>query len=188
MKREKFLFHVDNLKGENLRLYFLTVALGVSLVIESVVVVYVAGSQRTVITPPYIDRQFYVTGRDASPEYVQMMSKYAIELVTNYTPETAKPRIDEFMRFIAPSYYNAVYPELSVLAKEAKENAISQHFIPQRVVLQGSKVTAKGLLTRYVQDKQTHSAQAEYTLTFSIANGRFEIERYEKIEAHRSGG
>jgi conjugal transfer pilus assembly protein TraE len=188
MKAGTFLFKVDNLKGENVRLYLLVVALAAALIVESVVVVYSASSQRTVITPPYIDRQFYVAGDSASPEYIQMMSRYAIELVTNYTPDTAKPRIDEFMRFIAPSQYNAVYPELAVIAKEAKDNTISQYFIPQRIVLQGNRVTAKGMLTRYVQDKQTYSAQAEYSLVFGINSGRFEIESYQKVESQRSGG
>lgn len=181
MKKEKFIEKHANLHSENNLLKVIILILTFAIVTEGVLIVYLRVKERTIIVPTYIDRKFYVEGDKASPEYLEMMAKYAIELVSNYTPETAKSRFDEFMRFISPSNYNTVSTSLLGTLNDITTYQISQYFIPQsNMTVQDNTITATGLLRKYTQDKLVSANMAVYKIQFSIDNGRFVINTYEK--------
>ena len=171
-----------NLKVENALLKFIMIVLVAGFIGEGALLVYQNKKVRTVITPAFVDRQFYVEGDKASPEYIEMMTQYAVNVLTNYTPETIEERTQDFLRFIAPDYYNQVATSFRSMIDEAKNYSISQSFIPHRITQQDNKITVEGLIKRYAQDKLILSGGVVYSITYQINNGRFEILSYEKIE------
>lgn len=183
MKKTKFFETIANKNEENNLLRFVVVILTLGILLEGLLMVYMRKNERTLVLPAYIDRKFYVEGEKASPEYIEMMGKYAVELATNYTPETINERINEFMRFIAPSAYNDISTQMLSMAEDIKTYKISQYFIPLKMTMQDNTITTIGLLRKYTQDKEMANEKAEYRMTFLIQQGRFVITRYEKIEA-----
>lgn len=171
-----------NLKVENALLKFILIVLVSGFIGEGALLVHQNRKVRTVIIPAFVDRQFYVEGDKASPEYIEMMTEYAVNVVTNYTPETIEKRTQDFLRFIAPDYYNQVATSFGSLIAEAKNYSISQSFIPHRITQQDNTLTVEGLIKRYAQDKLILSGGVIYSITYRINNGRYEIISYEKVE------
>lgn len=182
MNKTKFFESMANKNDENNLLRFVVVILTIGLLLEGLLMVYMRKNERTVIVPSYLDRKFYVEGNKASNEYIEMMAKYSVELITNFTPDTVKERVNEFMRFISPTVYKDVSTSLLVMVDEATTYKISQYFIPQRMVMQDNNIQIIGLLRKYTQDKELLVAKAEYRMKFYIEQGRFVIANYEKIE------
>jgi conjugal transfer pilus assembly protein TraE len=182
MNKTKFFESMANKNDENNLLRFVVVILTIGLLLEGLLMVYMRKNERTVIVPSYLDRKFYVEGNKASTEYIEMMAKYSVELITNFTPDTVKERVNEFMRFISPTVYKDVSTSLLVMVDEAATYKISQYFIPQRMVMQDNSIQIIGLLRKYTQDKELLVAKAEYRMKFHIEQGRFVIASYEKIE------
>ncbi len=182
MKKVKFFEIMANKNEENNLLRFVVIILTIGLLLEGLLMAYMRKNERTVVVPSYLDRKFYVEGNKASTEYIEMMAKYSVELITNFTPDTVKERINEFMRFISPTVYKDVSTSLLVMVDEATTYKISQYFIPQKIVMQDNTIQIIGLLRKYTQDKELLVAKAEYKMKFSIEQGRFVIASYEKIE------
>ncbi|MBI5639217.1 MAG: hypothetical protein HZA17_02210 [Nitrospirae bacterium] len=182
MNKTKYFESMANKNDENNLLRFVVVILTIGLLLEGLLMVYMRKNERTVIVPSYLDRKFYVEGNKASTEYIEMMAKYSVELITNFTPDTVKERVNEFMRFISPTVYKDVSTSLLVMVDEATTYKISQYFIPQRMVMQDNSIQIIGLLRKYTQDKELLVAKAEYRMKFYIEQGRFVIANYEKIE------
>lgn len=182
MNKKKFFESIANKNDENNLLRFVVVILTIGLLLEGLLMVYMRKNERTVIVPSYLDRKFYVEGNKASTEYIEMMAKYSVELITNFTPETVKERVNEFMRFVSPTVYKDVSTSLLVMVDEAANYKISQYFIPQHMVMQDNTIQIIGLLRKYTQDKELSAARAEYRMKFYIEQGRFVIASYEKIE------
>ncbi|MHB8879989.1 MAG: TraE/TraK family type IV conjugative transfer system protein [Thermodesulfovibrionales bacterium] len=182
MNKTKYFESMANKNDENNLLRFVVVILTIGLLLEGLLMVYMRKNERTVIVPSYLDRKFYVEGNKASTEYIEMMAKYSVELITNFTPDTVKERVNEFMRFISPTVYKDVSTSLLVMVDEATTYKISQYFIPQRMVMQDNSIQIIGLLRKYTQDKELLVAKAEYRMKFYIEQGRFVIASYEKIE------
>ncbi len=182
MNKTKFFESMANKNDENNLLRFVVVILTIGLLLEGLLMLYMRKNEMTVIVPSYLDRKFYVEGNKASTEYIEMMAKYSVELITNFTPDTVKERVNEFMRFISPTVYKDVSTSLLVMVDEATTYKISQYFIPQRMVMQDNSIQIIGLLRKYTQDKELLVAKAEYRMKFYIEQGRFVIANYEKIE------
>ena len=182
MNKRKFFETMANKNDENNLLRFVVVILTIGLLLEGLLMVYMRKNERTVIVPSYLDRKFYVEGNKASAEYIEMMAKYSVELITNFTPETVKERVNEFMRFVSPTVYKDVSTSLLVMVDDAATYKISQYFIPQRMVMQDNNIQIMGLLRKYTQDKELLAAKAEYRMKFYIEQGRFVITNYEKVE------
>ena len=182
MKIDKFVENWKNKEMENKLLKAVVLILAVGLVIEGALMIYFSSSFRTIVVPSYIDKKFYVEGDNASPEYIELMSKYAIDVLSNYTPETVEDRTREFLRFISPSHYEQISTQLLSVANESKAYSISQYFIPQSLVMKGNTINVIGFLRQFAQDKPIQHSRVEYKLTFKINNGRFQIITYEKTE------
>jgi conjugal transfer pilus assembly protein TraE len=182
MNTQKFLEKWATVNNENNLLRAIVLIEGVLIVALVCIMVYARVTERTIVVPSYIDRTFYVEGDKASPEYIEMMSKYSVELITQFTPETIKERISEFMRFIDPAAYKAVSTQLLSMADEAVAYRISQYFSPTKIIQEGNTITVQGLLRKYVQDKDLTTATAVYIMKYSINHGRFVINSYEKQE------
>lgn len=182
MKSKKFIEDWKNLEKDKRLFVFITVILCITILVQGILLIYSVSSERTVIVPSYIDRKFYIEGSKASPEYIEMMSKYSVDLLNAYTPETIEERVREFMRFISPEHYKTISTELLAFAEEQKTYRISQFFIVQRITLKDNVVTIRGQYRRYSQDKQTAAGPIEIKITFKINDGRFEIAKYDKDE------
>jgi conjugal transfer pilus assembly protein TraE len=182
MKIKKFMEQWENREMENRLLKFVIVVLAAAIVIEGGLMIHLYTSERTVIVPSFVDKRFYVEGDKASTEYIELMARYAIELVGNFTPDTIDERTSEFLRFINPRYYNTMATQMKAFSKEMKDYSISQFFIPQKIIMKGNSVTIVGFMRQFAQDKQFQASSAEYRMEYQINQGRFEIVKYEKFE------
>lgn len=182
MNVKKFIEQYANRESENKLLKGVILILVFGIIVEGLIVIYLGLSHRTIIVPSHIDRKFYVEGDNASKEYLEMMARYSVELISNYTPETALERFQEFLRFINSSHYNKISPQLLAEAEEIKKYSISQYYIPNTLILERNAIKVVGIMRQYSQDKQILQSAVEYKLKFQINKGRFEIINYEKIE------
>lgn len=182
MKVKKFIEQYANRESENKLLKGVILILAFAMVLQGLVVIYLGISHRTIIVPSHIDRKFYVEGDNASKEYIEMMARYSVELISNFTPETVDERFQEFMRFINSSHYNKISPQLLGYAGEIKKFSISQYFIPHSFVLEKDTIKVTGHMRQFSQDKQILNHRVEYKVRFQINKGRFEIIGYEKTE------
>jgi conjugal transfer pilus assembly protein TraE len=180
--KERFREKWSRLTQENSALKFTIVVLVALIMAMSSIIVFQSKRERTVVVPAFVDKKFYVESDKASAEYIEMMSKYAVELISSFTPQTVEERTADFLRFIAPSYYKDISLSFQKMIDDSKKYVISQYFIPGEMTMQGNTITIKGILRRYAENRLLEAAVATYRLTYEIQNGRFFITTYEKVE------
>lgn len=175
MIKDRFFGKIDNLTFRVTIQNGLIAILVITIVVESLIFFSAVKNHRVVIVPNFIDKQFYVEGDKASPEYIEMMGKYAVQTLTNYTPETVEKQFQDFLRFIHPSYYQTVYNELQPIIQESKRYLVYQSYVINTMSLQGDTLTVDGYMRRYVADKLIKSARMIYNVQFLIEGGKFYI-------------
>ncbi|MGK0674598.1 MAG: TraE/TraK family type IV conjugative transfer system protein [Halothiobacillaceae bacterium] len=70
------------------------------------------GSERVVLLPPEINRTMWVSGSQASKEYLEEMGFWYAGLALNITPATSEYQNSLFLKFAAPSEYGRLQAEM----------------------------------------------------------------------------
>ena len=186
MKAERFLSDYKNTLAKNQTLKVAVLVLTAGILIQGFFTMYAMTRQRVVVVPSFLDRKFWVEGDRASEDYVVMMTKYAVDLLNSFTPETVEDRFQEFLRFVAPEYYHQVSAKLLADARDYTRLGVSQFFVPQRIDLAGkNKLFVTGIVRRWVQDKPVKQEQKRFKIIYRVVQGRFEVQAYEEVDVNK---
>ena len=146
----------------------------------------VAGHERIVVVPPSINKSFWVTDNQVSPEYLYDMTLYFAVLRFNLTASNVAEQHDRLLHYINPNGYAEVKTQLQSEAEHLTKAHIAMSFY-----LVDLDVDAKNLVTVITGDVQgivgtsvLPLERVTYRLTFTYHGGRLLVKSFDEVKAH----
>jgi conjugal transfer pilus assembly protein TraE len=142
-------------------------------------------TEKTIITPPTIERQFWVKGSEVSPEYLEDIARFLSTLVGNSTPKSIDMNIEIFLRYVAPESYGDIRSRMKVQADRLKRDDISTAFYPvayqtrpaqRQTVITGDFVTMVG-------KQRISSVRRSWRYDYSFTSGRLWVSEYMEVDS-----
>jgi conjugal transfer pilus assembly protein TraE len=148
------------------------------------VIVSIAGSERTVIVPPNIDRTFWVTKEKASREYLEQMGAYVAWLVLDVTPTTVDWKRNLLLNWVSPDRHAELKNRMDLEAERLRSNNASTFFLVQQLVADENRqsVVVTGRLRRQINGVDvTEPETRSYLAQFGFAGGRIHIHSFKEV-------
>jgi conjugal transfer pilus assembly protein TraE len=148
------------------------------------VIVSIAGSERTVIVPPNIDRTFWVTKEKASREYLEQMGAYVAWLVLDVTPTTVDWKRNLLLNWVSPDRHAELKNRMDLEAERLRSNNASTFFLVQQLVADENRqsVVVTGRLRRQINGVDVAEPETRsYLAQFGFAGGRIHIHSFKEV-------
>lgn len=185
MKIQKYFEEKANyIYGARL-LKFAVIFLCILLAVNSVVTVSLYKSQKIIIIPPSISTQVFISGTDASDEYLKAMVRYVCQLTLNYNPAVARAQFNDFLKLVSPSVYPEYQKIFYDLATRIEAgNVSSAYYVTQiKVERQSGAIIVSGFLSQWTQDKQFITNETrQYKLKYKIEDGKFQVYEFKEYK------
>jgi len=184
MQLNSFVNKTDNIKAENRLLKFTVVVIAIASVLSAVLSYSALKYQKIVILPPVVDRRIEISGNNVNDDYIKLFTRYATNLMFNYTPHTFRDQSNELLRLVTPEFYNAFNDKLTVMADNIEKLLVSSVFYPQRLSINQAKreILVQGLRQQYAHGSVIKNKQMKYIIRYKIINGRFYIDDIKEID------
>jgi len=149
MRFEKWIRDWKTALAENFFLRSLCLLLALGLILNAT---FLKKNERIIVSPPEIQREFWVESNRASPEYLEQMGVFFAILGGNLSPSNAAYNVKFLSSYIPPDVYSDVKSELAAQAHYITKNNITQAFFPVSVkVLDGDgRVFVEGDVIRNI--------------------------------------
>jgi conjugal transfer pilus assembly protein TraE len=177
VKPHLFIGEKANLTAENRLLKFAIVAVGATVLINSVVLVYAVNHRTTILVPPVINTKLEIVGNSAPDEYIRVFGRYAAWLALNYSPATARSQFSELLTLFAPERYAEVRKSLYGLADTIEMGHVSSVFHINRITVDRLKREMElfGSRKQYANDQVIEEKDKTYRIEYRITDGRFMV-------------
>lgn len=179
----------DNIKVSNQKkaseISFLRMTVGGLLaiaVIEGMLLMKSMGAERVVITPPKIEKSFWVTPEGASKSYLEQMTYWYAGLALTTTKSTGEFQKKLFLEYASPEKRGKLEVEANERLSFLEKNNASTTFSVQSLQADENlmRVSVTGELDTYVQDKRISTRHVIYAMGFKIINGKFYVDEFKE--------
>lgn len=179
---KKYLHERDNANQEIRFMRLLVAGLALVVLIEGAAMLKLAGSEKTVLVPPEINRSFWVSGNAVSREYLEEMAYWYAGLALNVTPIVSEYQNDLFLKYAAPSEYGRLQADMGARAEFLKKNNAATQFSVRNVTTdeRNLKVALSGQLVTWTSDKKAGERNATYMVGFKFINGRLYVSDFKE--------
>ena len=157
----------------------LVLCLGLALVIMFNMV----GRERIVLTPPAIDKSFWVAKDRVSASYLEQMGSFIAYLTLDVSPSSIDWKKTMLLQYVAPDVYGALQTRQDLEADRLKRlNATTQFSVSQLVPSEDTlSVHLKGRLATFINGTRTSDVEKEYVLVFDYSGNRIQLKRFEEF-------
>lgn len=178
----KFLSERDNSRLEIRFMRLLTGGLILVVLVEAVAISRLAGSEKTVIVPPEINRTFWVSGHAVSKDYLEEMAYWYAGLALNISPTTSDYQNHLFLKYVAPAEYGRLQAEMGARAEFLKRNNTATQFTARSIVPDEKNMRAAitGTLVTWASDKKAGERSATYMVGFKYINGKLYVSDFKE--------
>lgn len=168
---------------------FLVLLLGTSMVSNIILALFVirmAGHQRIVITPPTVNKTFWVEADRVSPEYLEQMAYFLVQLTLNVTPHNIDHQSKLLLTYAAPAAFGELRATLAAAAERIKRDGAATVFSAQDIIVdeRAMKVGVRGQLTTYISDRRVSDTAKGYALAFHYSAGRIYLKAFKETHPH----
>ena len=131
-------------------------------------------THRETMVPPMIYKTFWVEDQKVSPEYIEQMGLFLMQLALNNTPVNAEYNAKQLLRYAAPASYGELEASLLGNAQRLKRDNASTFFSPRAVTVDPSSnsVSFNGVQTMFIADRRVSEKPANYTVRLGYDAGR----------------
>ncbi|MBB3122178.1 type IV conjugative transfer system protein TraE [Pseudoduganella violacea] len=170
----------DRIRGQRLAIGALTACLSVALL----TVYQTLGTQRIVVTPPTVDKPFWVSGARVSNAYLEQMGGYVAWLILDVTPASVQWKKEALLSFVEPDEAGALKIRQEVEAERLKKLNASTYFLLQQLEPDEEKQTVllSGRLRTYVNGQETSVTPKRYLAQFSYRGGRSHLKAFKEVD------
>ena len=175
---------IRNWKGalaENFFLRSVTLLLGISLVITTLMLS--VKSQRILLVPPQITKEFWVERDRVAPEYMEQMGVFIATLVGNLSPGNAEFNVNMLIKhYLDPARkHPEAVRELLGQAAYIKKNNITQAFFPSAVSVVDAgnmKVRVEGSNVVNIGTARVSGERVSYLIRFNARDYKLYVEEF----------
>lgn len=120
----------------------------------SILIIFMCGRERIILMPPAMNKELWVSNKNASSDYLSRMTLFLSELALNVTADNVDYQHEVLLRYADPAYYVRLKPELVSLADKIKKEHITTAFFPIDVKIdcKHNEAIIVGDLKTYVGD------------------------------------
>lgn len=158
----------------------------ITLVVANLVLIakVMTADTRTYITPPSIEKGFWISGRDASPEYLEQMALWFTQLALTLTPSSMQYQHEVLLRYIAPELHGEIKTRAAVNAERVRRDDISQVFYVSsyRIDAPKMRVALTGTLQRWVGATPVEPEQRTYRIAFRMNAGSIIVSEFKEAD------
>ncbi len=143
-------------------------------------------SERVIVLPPEVRREFWVEGNRFSPEYLEEMAVYFLHLALDVNQTTLPYNTEILSRYSDTKTCNYLRTKYAKDSKKLKQNDASTSFEVKEVTVFPDKnlVRADGVLHSYVGEKHIKEAKKTYEVTFKTYRGRLFFREITEVKEH----
>lgn len=162
---------------------FLVALLVASMTVNLILAAFavrLAGSERIVIVPPAIHKTFWVETDRVSPEYLEQMGYFIMQLTLNVTPQSVDHQAKVLLHYAAPSTSGEMRTALSAAAERLKRDGAATVFSPQDLSVDERtlRVGVRGQLTTYISERRVAQVAKGYAIEFQYTAGRIFLKAF----------
>jgi conjugal transfer pilus assembly protein TraE len=172
------------LRASNRTLGAALVLMGLGLLVSLMAILSLIGNEKTVLVPPTIDRQFWVSRDQVSREYLEEMAGFLTFLVLNVSPGDVDWKRKVYLSYVAPDAYGDVRAKAEVEADRLRQNNASTTFLIQQLTAseRDQSVVVSGRLRRQVAGVDVGEPEhRSYEVNFKYAGGRVSVKAFRDI-------
>jgi conjugal transfer pilus assembly protein TraE len=175
MRFEKWIRDWKTALAENFFLRSLCLLLALGLILNAT---FLKKNERIIVSPPEIQREFWVESNRASPEYLEQMGVFFATLGGNLSPSNAAYNVKFLSSYIPPDVYSDVKSELAAQAHYIAKNNITQAFFPVSVkVLDGDgRVFVEGDVIRNIGTTRISKEKMVFNIKLRMKNFKVMLE------------
>ena len=151
--------------------------LAVSILSNLLLAVALAMADRThreTMVPPTIHKTFWVEDSKVSPEYLEEMGFFLLQLSLNNSPVSAENNAKMLLKYVAPQSYGDMERTLLSNAKRLRENNASTMFSARSVTPNpnDNSIVFSGVMTTFIADKRVAEVSQTYIVRLAYSGGR----------------
>jgi conjugal transfer pilus assembly protein TraE len=137
-------------------------------------------SERVVVVPPHISREFWVEKNRVSPSYLEEMGLFFASFLLEMSPESAAYKREIILRSTVTEGYGALKAKLLEDERRLKKERVVTAFSPQSVKVSPSKMAVEvtGDLMGFVGEKRISQSRDTYSLTFVYRHNRLLLKSF----------
>lgn len=165
---------------------YMMLAIGsiVVCLLQMILIFFLVGRERIVITPPGIEKSFWVSASQVSPEYLSEMTNFFANLRLNVTPDNSAIQRDTLLRYTDPAYYNTLKSQLIHEADKVADQHVSFAFYPVNIKVDSKhfKALIEGDLKSFVGDTSLPTKRVKYMVSYRYDAGRLLVKSFEEVK------
>ena len=162
--------------------FLLVLLVGSTLVnlILATFAVRVSGRERIVVVPPSVHKTFWVEADRVSPEYLEEMGYFLMQLILNVTPQSVDHQAKVLLQYAAPAAFGELRTALLAAAERLKRDGAATVFSAQDDIVdeRALKVGIRGQLTTFVSDRRVSDLAKGYAIEFQYSAGRLFLKAF----------
>ena len=131
-------------------------------------------SEKIIVLPPEVRREFWVEGNRFSPEYLEEMAVYFLHLALDVNQTTLPYNTEILARYSDVETGNYLRDKYEKDIKKLKRNDAATTFEVKELTVFPNKNTvhAEGILSNYVGSKKIRESNKNYEVIFKTCRGR----------------
>ena len=131
-------------------------------------------NERIVISPPVVEKEFWVEGKSISPTYLEQFGCFLGQLLLSKTAQSAPTQRTILLRHTDPGFAPALKNKLTQEEQVLKVQNASYVFYPIEIKVNAAKKEALliGERLSFASGIQVSQEREEYLLSFSYINSR----------------
>ena len=157
--------------------------MGVCLLCSLVLMFNMIGRDRVIVTPPSIDKTFWVSKDRVSSSYLEQMGSFIAYLTLDVSPQSIDWKKTMLLQYVSPDVYGVLQTRLDLEADRLRRlNATTQFSVAQLMPNEEAmNVTLKGRLATFINGARTSDIDKEYVAEFEFRGNRVQIRNFKEI-------
>ena len=169
---------VRQLKKDKRMLGTALVVTGFALILCLLIILKQVGNERTIVEPPGNNQTFWVTGSEASQEYLEQMAGYVAWLILDVSPSSVDWKKETLLKYVEPDKHGQFKTAMELEAQRLRKNNAATAFEIRQFNTNVSKqmVLVTGRLRRLVNGADVGEPRmATYRAQFRLKGGRVHL-------------
>ena len=157
--------------------------MGVCLLSSLVLMFNLVGRDRVIVTPPSIDKTFWVSKDRVSSSYLEQMGSFIAYLTLDVSPQSIDWKKTMLLQYVSPDVYGVLQTRQDLEADRLRRlNATTQFSVAQLLPNEEAmNVTLKGRLATFINGARTSDIDKEYVAEFEFKGNRVQIRNFKEI-------
>ncbi len=151
-------------------------------IVEGLLISRTLGMEKTIVTPPTIEKSFWVSADGVSKSYLEQMAYWYAGLALTATKATGEYQKKLFLQHASPEKTGQLAAEMTARLEFIEKNSASTLFTAQSLNADEirMRVAVFGDLETFVQDKRISVKHVVYVLVFKNINGTLFVNEFKE--------